>query len=353
MTGRHPSRPSRFSFTALGAAVALFVTALGAFLVLGIPAHRTVGVFTSGHNRQQEHAIEQYLERHGAEACNAATQTVTPQSTYLASARASAVVSCDVGGSGPQTVLGLQFANSADLNAWERDNINYVQGTEAVGTCSERDGLTPWAGAGGSLAGTLYCEASSGVSALVWSNRRQLAGFYASSSHDGMSALLDWWEERIRGRPATEQSGLGTIRSLIAHVARSRLSDCTAVHRPLSDAGLECGKVVPVASPHDYLDSLTVLHFGSATTLNAFYSNYQRAFRAPSTEGAVYCDSGALVSSTYYLGSQLGGRIFCYPYNNSEYILWTNDRRRIAGLARRADENETALYRAWQAVAEQ
>lgn len=336
-----------FSLSALAASTALFAIALAAFLVFGTPRRQVVAVFSSSQDRQEEHALEQFLVAHGAVSCAPMVEAAVRTETYIARARATAATSCEADGSGPQTIVALHFANKVDLAAWELDNNDYVRGNAEIGTCSESRGSTPWASSNGVLAGLLYCEPSGSVAGIAWSDQAQLDGFYASSGRDGMTALLAWWAEEIKGSPATLSPGTHTIKSLFAKAIRGGLAHCGTLQSPLADAAIDCGRIVPAAAPTGYADDLKIFHFPNARTLNAFYDNYQAAYRAPATYAGIYCDKGSLVSATYYSESRLAGRIFCYPDNDKQFLLWTIDSANIAALVERDDENEGALYRVW------
>jgi hypothetical protein len=340
-----------FVWSALAAAVAIFGVALACFLILGTPGRRVVSVLSSTRDAKQERSLVKYLESHGGADCQGIERTVAKDSQYVAGARSIAYVRCNAVGTGADTVGAARFKTADDLSAWDTDNHNYRAGTGTWGTCFPFWGESQWATRDGSGGGTLTCApGGNGGNTITWSDKRSLTGYFAASASDAMPALLTWWQQHVRGRPTGEDAGLRSIRETFGGAVEGGLDKCRRLRHPLADAVLNCGRSTPTSDSRSYVDALTVFHFRDGRALDSFFKNYERQFHAPSTTAQTFCDKGTLVSSTYDNSGQTAGRIFCFPDGTEHYLLWTLDRRNLAAIIARSDQNARGLYRAWQSL---
>jgi hypothetical protein len=330
----------------------LFAIALTAFLLLDAPGYKRVPALRSGSDVSAQRALTTYLEAHGGENCAPDTYTVTKtRMGFVPSVRATAAVSCDAVGTGPKRIGGVHFSSLNDLHAWERENHNNLRGDDVAGRCGVVAGQTPWTDLHDVIRGALYCEPQSTGSYVAWSDRPRLSAFYASSEVGTASAIISWWRHYIRGKPPSEASALRTIRTTVARAVRGGATSCNPSLDALADGVLNCDRVTPRKAPRRYVDTLTIFHFRDGRSLDAFFKNTESEFRAPTRPDSDFCDKAALVSSTYVNRGQTAGRIFCYPSDGGEYLVWTVDDRNLALEISRADQDIRSLYRAWQALA--
>jgi hypothetical protein len=352
MNRRLPFTERRFSFSALAVATLLFCVALVVFLVLGgTPERRVVSVLSSTTNGAQEKALAAYLEHHGAKNCTSTRQDVKKGDFYIARAQAIASVSCETIGTGPDSVEAVRFKTEEDLKDWGQEHHDYVAGSGSYGPCLTGPGEAQWTNAAGAIAGRIYCEELQSGGGVAWTDLSRRTGYYATSDSAVVAAIVTWWHRHIRGQAQDEEAGLRVIRSALGGAVKGGLADCSHIRDPLADAGLECDRVIRTVRNRGRTDGLTAFHFHDDSALDAFFKNYEYQFRAPGDSGDEFCDTSALVSTTYdYKGDTAAGRIFCFPDDTNQYIVWTIDSRNLAVLIHRRDQNEKALYRAWQVL---
>jgi hypothetical protein len=344
--------PLRSAVVAVGTSATLFTGSLILFLILGTPERRVVSVFANTQDPKQVGELKSYLEHHGATRCEPYVRKADKTELYFSTTRATAAVSCDAIGTGADHLRAYRFSKPSDLTAWETEQVGFIGSTGSYGVCDSEGGRSPWTNEDGVISGELICESTSdgNDNTIAWSDRPRRTGFFARADSSGVPALLSWWDKNVRGRRTTATAGDQAIRSTFARYLKGGMNGCHSEFDAMADAVVSCSSVVPRTKPKARLNQLTVYHFRRAPALDAFFENYAREFRAPRASSRTFCGIGSLVSSTYFNKGQLAGRVFCFPSNSSEFLLWTIDRRRLAGLISRSDQNAQKVYDAWQSL---
>src|SRR5206468_7597262 len=95
------------------------------------------------------------------------------------------------------------------------------------GSLASPVGETPWASDTGGVAGTLYCSPEGDRSAIYWTDTQRLTGYYATAEYGGVTPLLTWWQQHVRGSATGASSGFAAIHSAFAGAVQGRLARCS------------------------------------------------------------------------------------------------------------------------------
>lgn len=253
--------------------------------------------------------------------------------------KATAVINCEPTGAGATEVWFSSFSSTVAFNDYVTEWRNYLR--EAHGPCQGATGYTRWADSAGRDQGLLMCDVADNQSFLVWTDEddRVLASAEASSSSE--ETLYQWWVRRARPQSnyptRSEKELLATIRDSISTETCKREQDRAAV----AVASVYCDS--PRRPGHGPLgaDGLTAALFESEGALTTYFADYYALFgqRTPSDEK---CPESSLASQDWRYGGLL-----CFPGNGSEWLGWTDERKRVFGEVWREDENQHRLYEAW------
>lgn len=195
-----------------------------------------------------------------------------------------------------------------------------------------------------------WIDVAAGLARVAWTDER--VGVVAAAAASGsLQALVDWWWNAARVRPAPTTAGLTPDEQfLMDQIPRWLRPSCKA-YDATADAAAHKGVVDPVGDlgaidciPTDaVLEDVGWFRFTTPAALQAWYARRIAQVGVKANSGG--CDLEAAGETSWR-----AGRIACYrrASNSRAAIRWTNDEARLYGALNGSNNDLSALLSWWQ-----